>query len=455
MAELSLVRDDDAIGFSNKPVVLPTLPPFAVDVDSLISTLIQKAADLEILVEGKVTKGEVKTEIAFGSELIKIQADEIAVVGNFTVIDILNEQNGTTTGLISTTITRIIGDLIQTGAIISNNFSPSAGTAIDLDDATIIMGGSSSPKFNFDGVNLFIKGTVQAGSLIAVGISSDDISNAISDPTDGIVIDSAGLRGFDGGVQTFEIPSDGSPTLFEGDIVTSGQFFTDGSTTDAGDTAAILSKPTTSITAILGVRNTGAASAIIGDGNLVGVGLAGLATTGTGVQGAATSAGGECFLCQDGSAGDSIQLGTLGNILGDADFEDDVNIQGTLDVDGIATFNTTANFAAGVNLTGTANLTVDRSCNFATDENSGDSSVVIGNKSATGKNTLVIAEGTIGSAVNGQMHFYGENDVTFGTILGIVAEQAAPNSTGSFSITKGIPVQYQGALLFLGASAVL
>ena len=60
--------------------------------------------------------------------------------------------------------TTISGDSIKTGTIRSNNLSTTNGSIISLDKGTFKMGGTSSPKLEFDGTTLSIDGTVTAGA---------------------------------------------------------------------------------------------------------------------------------------------------------------------------------------------------------------------------------------------------------------------------------------------------
>jgi len=439
VSEISLVRNDPAIGFSKEDVVIETMVPFAVDVATVLATLIEKVSDLETIAEGKVTKGEVKTEISFGSELVKIQGKEVVVVGNFTVVDIANEQNGTTSGQIDASITRIIGDLVQTGAIISNNFSGAEGTSIDLDNETITMGGSVSPKFFYDGAgNLTMSGVLDVGSIITSSVTIDGVTlatistdsdtgathavvsgsnphntpmstitgdlddiadgvaffkstadqnsggtrgfNALdssfdyirsiqttnivvsgSNPTNGIVIDSDGLRGFSGGALSVNISTAGDSTWSK-DIVTSGSIFSDGSTTDGSDFGVIVANPTSATVA--GFRSTTTAGQPAFNGENTGAGSAFVGTkTNTSTGGAAftgvsADTNASCLSVINTAGGDAIVMASP-KISGDVNFLDDVDIDLTLIVGGNATFNgttTTLNSALVVSGANTTTL---------------------------------------------------------------------------------------------------
>ena len=56
--------------------------------------------------------------------------------------------------------TRISGNAVQTGAIISTNWGAQYGTQLDLENSTFKLGGSTSPKLSFDGTNLSVVGNI-------------------------------------------------------------------------------------------------------------------------------------------------------------------------------------------------------------------------------------------------------------------------------------------------------
>ena len=82
--------------------------------------------------------------------------------------------------------TTISGDAIKAGTIRSNNLSSTEGTLLDLSNGTFKMGGTTSPKLEFDGTTLSVDGTVSAsaGNIGGFHIGTNHIginSNATAD----------------------------------------------------------------------------------------------------------------------------------------------------------------------------------------------------------------------------------------------------------------------------------
>lgn len=178
-------RGQSSIGMSNRIQPPATLPPPANE-DFNLQELIDRIANVEVLVERKADASNIRSLIAISDEAIVLQAKSIAMFGEVTIADIINEQNGTTDGLLPSSITRIVGGKIQTGIITSTNWGPSAGTAIDLDNGTITIGGSENPSLVFENGNLTISGRITADSIVlgkdtTLGELADDIQNAITE----------------------------------------------------------------------------------------------------------------------------------------------------------------------------------------------------------------------------------------------------------------------------------
>jgi hypothetical protein len=132
--------------------------------------------------------------------------------------------------------TTISGDSIKTGTIRSNNLSTTNGSIISLDKGTFKMGGTSSPKLEFDGTTLSIDGTVTAGAGSIGGwtIGSSHIGikgTATSNDTYGEF--TLGSSGYISAPQ-FKIAQDGTAT-FKG-ILEDTATFKSGSTTKAFNT---------------------------------------------------------------------------------------------------------------------------------------------------------------------------------------------------------------------------
>jgi hypothetical protein len=172
MSATGLIRGAPLVGFSNVGDKRATLPPLAESTDSIIATILERLNGLQILAEGAVQLGEIRSQIGLSDEAVLISGKTVAVAGEVTFVQLVNEQNGSTSGLIPKSISRIIGNMIQTGSIRSNNWSESEGSAFDLDNETLTLGGSSDPDFFYDGAgNLEIKGTLRAGSVVSSSVT--------------------------------------------------------------------------------------------------------------------------------------------------------------------------------------------------------------------------------------------------------------------------------------------
>jgi hypothetical protein len=157
-----------SIGLTNSLRQPVTLPPLNLSVDQRIADILNKMEDLTIAVNLKADQDKLRTLIAYSKEAIFLQAENIALMGDITIGKIISEQNGSSSGELPIQITRIIGNMVQTGSIQSNNWSGTEGTRINLDDSTITMGGSNDPSFYYDGVgNLTISGTLTANTIVS------------------------------------------------------------------------------------------------------------------------------------------------------------------------------------------------------------------------------------------------------------------------------------------------
>ncbi|MDP2141264.1 MAG: hypothetical protein Q8L20_10680 [Gammaproteobacteria bacterium] len=332
----NIIRGRSSIGLFNDVAQSPTLPfplPDALpSTDEIIAGLIDRLSNVETILEGKANANGIRTLIAYSDEEVLIQAQDIVLVGTVTIAQIIAEQNGTTSGALPISITQIVGDVIRTGTILSNNWGASAGTALNLNAGTMAMGGSSAPKFLFDGSDLTISGSITAGSIIAGSVTVGGValstisSNAASGKSisdtllvsgtailagviqpnntgairvgsitwnsttgaltggTGIAITEWGIIGAASGVATFSIQaSNGNATFagalaaatgtFAGDINTTGHVKATGGILSVTDTAALVGEPASS--SVIGVIGRSVNSA----------GVKGVSTNAAGVVG--------------------------------------------------------------------------------------------------------------------------------------------------------------------------
>ncbi len=166
-----IIRGQKSIGMSAARPAPVTLPPGSISPDEILQDLALRLVNLETLVERKADSDRLRSLIAISPEAIKLQARDIVLAGTVTIVDVFNDYNGTATGVVPARLTRIRGDIIQTGTLKGNSFGPSAGSAWDLDNDIMVMGGTENPKFLFDGEDLEIAGTIRAGSIIAESVT--------------------------------------------------------------------------------------------------------------------------------------------------------------------------------------------------------------------------------------------------------------------------------------------
>lgn len=166
---MSVIRGQQSIGMASRRQQSSTLPlPEQIPtLSEEVARLTARFQNLETLVERKADNNTIRSAIRISPEAILLEAKDVGVLGTFTVAAIIDEQNGTTTGNVPLKISQIRGDVIRTGTILSNNWGTTAGTAINLNNGTIVIGGSDDPTLEYDGTDLTLTGTIRAGSVIA------------------------------------------------------------------------------------------------------------------------------------------------------------------------------------------------------------------------------------------------------------------------------------------------
>lgn len=181
----NLTRGTTSIGMRTIAPPNPTLPlpDFAIPPEDIMQEILQKMSRLETVVEKKADSDSIRSYIAMSDEMILISAQQIVLDGEVTIGNIIRHQNGTLSGELPPEVTRIVGDVIQTGTIRSNNWGPTAGSAWDLNNGIMIMGGSESPSLYFEGGNLFLSGSLTAESIVlgkgTLGEIADEAAGAM------------------------------------------------------------------------------------------------------------------------------------------------------------------------------------------------------------------------------------------------------------------------------------
>lgn len=166
--------------FRNNDASLPTAPDEGVDVYSLINELTNRIDQATRKIEQKVDSNALAKILLTDRDLV-LMGDQVSVVGQLNIVDWIRDISGNPTGGIDpSSMTRITGGKVQTGVIESFNWSTSAGSQFDLDNGTIVLGGTSSPKFSVSSagvmtcVDAVVTGTLQAGSIIAGSVTLND-----------------------------------------------------------------------------------------------------------------------------------------------------------------------------------------------------------------------------------------------------------------------------------------
>ncbi len=150
----------------------------------------------------------------------KIGAGQVWINGETFFVDWLTD-----------TQTAIVGDHIRTGVLESNNWGTSAGSQFDLDDGTFKLGGSSSPKLQWNGTTLTVQGTIyatdgefagtlktsdiEAGATLTVNGSIYVGTNKVLIDSSGIAVDGGYIKVYSGGVYGQEVGElDGIEDIF-------------------------------------------------------------------------------------------------------------------------------------------------------------------------------------------------------------------------------------------------
>lgn len=161
---------------------LPTAPDEGVDVYALINELTNRIDQATKKIEHKVDSNAL-AKILLTDRDIVLMGDQVSVVGQLNIVDWIRDISGNPTGGIDpSSMTRITGGKVQTGVIESFNWSTSTGSQFNLDTGTIVLGGTSSPKFSVSSagvmtcVGAVVTGTLQAGSIIAGSVKLNNSS---------------------------------------------------------------------------------------------------------------------------------------------------------------------------------------------------------------------------------------------------------------------------------------
>jgi hypothetical protein len=338
--------------------------------------------------------------------------------------------------------------------------TPGPGYVTDIRTGLIITANGIAMGYNkkSDGVwvnavaisstgNATLKGSLSVADLTAGTINADiatakavvlDTNGKIytagkisaTDPTAGVFLGHDGGSSYDFAVgdSTKSIVydgSDGSFTITNIDIITSGQVLSTGQTSISG-------QPPASVIGNIGTIPGGGGSGVLGRA----VSNSGSSADAIGVSGIAVWDGG---------------LGTIYGVLGYADNINGVGVEGW------------SPSGIGVSAVGSVALSAVGPCSFSGGDitiadnikmTGATKNLVIGNATITGNSNLIIKEGVAGSRLDNQMIMYGALSTDADTTLGIITEQDVVAGTGAFAGILQIRIVWNGAEYWLPLQAV-
>lgn len=236
---------------SNRPPKITPTPSenFSKSEDAL--ALIQEIARRLEHVEGQVNLkadgSKLPSQIILGRDVALIQSDKIGVLGDVTFADYVRDQNGQATGAIDPSVTRIRGGVIQTEQIISGNLSANTGSAFDLDNGNLYIGGSDTTqarlRYENADAELVVRGVIgvedlgtELGYFSTGGMRYDqarpvgsqlycvDAAGNETSPCTGVLIGTPGIFGFNNSQQMFALWTEGANA---GKLELSGELVTD------------------------------------------------------------------------------------------------------------------------------------------------------------------------------------------------------------------------------------
>lgn len=222
---------------SQRPSKITKTPAesYAESVDSVanLQELARRLSNLENQITLKVDSGKIISAIVLAEEALMITSDMIAVVGQTSFYDYVRDHNGTATGVLDPSMTMIRGGVIQTEMIISSNW-PEEGSAFDLDNGNLTMGGFDDPKLQYINDNSGTA-TLEVRGNIAVRDTADPLeygmfltgdvgytSSGGFTGTTGVLMGTPGIFAVSGGKEMFALEVATGDARFGGSIDTEG-----------------------------------------------------------------------------------------------------------------------------------------------------------------------------------------------------------------------------------------
>ena len=195
--------------------------------------------------------------------------------------------------------------------------------------------GSSRAFLALDSANDYVRSLV-----------TTKITVAGTNPANGAVFDTTGIRGYSGSTLKFNIDTSGDITL-GGNLITAGQVVATGVDTGGANGSIVSIPATATVIGLVVIKDingtTRGIDSVHAGANQEAIRGASTASGGTGVLGLSTSSGGFGLEASNTGSGTALLM-TSPIVSGDVDMEDDLNVQGTLDVGGLTTFSGTVAF---------------------------------------------------------------------------------------------------------------
>lgn len=216
----------------------------ATDAHTLIAELARRLNVVEGRIEIKVDKDGIPSAIMLAQDAMLITSDRIGVLGDVSFLDYVRDQNGTATGEIDYSVTRIRGGVIQTETIISGNLSEIEGSSLNLDDGDFIVGGTRDPRLQYTNATgeLDIRGivkisdtfesngtTINEYGMFLTGTAFYNGATGLAEGT-GIIIGSPGIYGVENGLVKLAFEAATGNAIFGGDVETTGYMHATGLT---------------------------------------------------------------------------------------------------------------------------------------------------------------------------------------------------------------------------------
>jgi len=321
------------------PSMVEPLTP--VDFTSVFADFSTRLANVEIYLSANtVGKDNILSQIAISPEAILIESSKIAVVGQATFADYIRTLNGTSTGVLDPSITQIVGGVIRTGQIFSqdgyswinlsalgttpfiNIGNGGTPTAVIEANGNFTFGPSTGSQLTWNGTSLAVganvlldgvyTSTVVAGASLGAtalqtamqvgvanvltGSGAVEYGNLVYNTTTGAYVSGAGTVISSNGIASMTSASSGFAITSAGNAVFSGTV----------SASAILSSSYINVTGYVyasGGTTTGSVFAAITGVATTEVGVYGQSTSGTAVEGYATGSGGVGVLGVSSGAG--------------------------------------------------------------------------------------------------------------------------------------------------------